>query len=266
MNNWIPSITWGAIEHIWYMPLLIIAIGLLLYRLRYANKAVQLLAAGVLGKQLLRNYSYNKNKLKLVLLSFGLLFLFIALLKPQWDTREELVVQEGRDLFIAFDVSRSMLAQDLEPSRLEFAKNKVRSLLKKLSCERVGLMLFSGSTFIQCPLTADYAAFQMFLDQVDVETISSGTTALDQAIKKALETFKKMPNKKHKLLVLLTDGEDFSSNLAGVKRQALKENLSIFTIGVGTPEGAPIPLFDNHGHQAGHQKDKRGQRGYLKIK
>ena len=167
-------------------------------------------------------------------------------------------MQEGRDLFIALDVSRSMLARDYEPDRLNFAKKKIKRLLHTLDCERVGLLLFSGTAFVQCPLTSDHAAFTMFLDSVDVETISSGTTALDLAIKKVLEAFGQNPDRKNKLLVLYTDGEDFSSNLAGVKRQAHQEGLHIFTMGVGTPEGAPIPLLDEKGKPKGHQLDQKG--------
>ena len=135
---------------------------------------------------------------------------------------------------------------------------KIKELLKKLSCERVGLILFSGTAFVQCPLTSDYSAFYLYLDAVDAELISSGTTALDQAIKQAITSFSTMPNRKNKLLVLFTDGEDFSHNLSAIKHEALQENLSIFTIGIGTTEGAPVPLFDVHGIQVGHQKDARG--------
>ena len=151
-----------------------------------------------------------------------------------------------------------MLAQDCLPNRIEFAKKKVRSLLQLLSCERVGLILFSGSTLVQCPLTADYSAFYMFLDQIDAEVISSGTTALDRALKKALEAFKQTPERKHKLVVLFTDGEDFSRNLAYIKNKVIKEGMSVFTLGVGTPEGAPIPVVDRQGKQNGHQKDAKG--------
>jgi len=132
-------------------------------------------------------------------------------------------------------------------------------LVKKLSCERVGLILFSGSTFVQCPLTTDYGAFHLFLDQIGVETISSGSTALDAAIAQALEAFSRGVNRKHKLLVIFTDGEDFSSNLAHIKQEAINAGMHIFTIGVGTTEGAPIPLFDARGNQQGHQTDKKGK-------
>jgi Ca-activated chloride channel family protein len=167
-------------------------------------------------------------------------------------------MQEGRDLYIALDISRSMLATDSQPNRLICAKEKIKRLIKKLSCERVGLILFSGSAFVQCPLTSDYAAFFLYLDAVDAELISSGTTALDQAIQQALTSFASVPERKSKLLVVLTDGEDFSQNLSNVKEEAAQSHLSIFTIGVGTPEGAPVPLFDHHGNIIGHQKDHKG--------
>jgi Ca-activated chloride channel family protein len=111
---------------------------------------------------------------------------------------------------------------------------------------------------MQCPLTTDYDAFMMFLDAIDVDTVSAGTTALDQAIKKAMEAFGQMKERKNKLLVIFTDGEDFSSNLALVKREALAQGMHIFTVGVGTPEGAPIPVYDVYGNQVGHQKDDKG--------
>jgi Ca-activated chloride channel family protein len=206
----------------------------------------------------LRSSSLTRQIIKLILLSIGLIFLFLALLHPRWNKREENVAQEGRDLFIALDVSRSMLAQDFKPNRLEFAKNKIKELVRQLSCERVGLILFSGATVMQCPLTSDHAAFALFLDSVDVETISSGTTALDKAIKRAIESFKKMPERKHKILIMFTDGEDFSHNLSGVKRDALQANMSIFTLGVGTTEGEPVPVVDAQGNKKEYLRDEKG--------
>ncbi len=252
------GITWGALENMLYSPLLLVACALVLYRLMRMHKVIHYLAVPARFGLLLHHFSVTKNYVKCILTMIGLLFLFLALLRPQWNKKEEIVQQEGRDLFIALDISRSMLAKDCEPSRLVCAKRKIRSLLNMLSCERVGLILFSGSTFVQCPLTTDYGAFLMFLDQIDVETISSGTTAIDQAIKKALEAFKTSPNRKNKLLVLFTDGEDFSSNLSGIKREVQHEGMHIFTLGIGTPQGSPIPLYDQEGKQAGHQLDKHG--------
>jgi Ca-activated chloride channel family protein len=151
-----------------------------------------------------------------------------------------------------------MLAQDMKPNRLTFAKQKIRRLVSFLKSERVGLLIFAGMAVVQCPLTTDYNAFFMFLDSLDAQTISSGTTALDEALKKSLTVFSQGKNQKTKLLVMFTDGEDFSSNLTGVKEQVVKEGVTIFTIGVGTAQGAPIPVIDEYGHQKEYEKDSRG--------
>lgn len=189
----------------------------------------------------------------------GCASLFIVFLRPQWGAIEQTIEQEGRDLFIALDVSRSMLAQDKKPDRLTFAKQKIKQLVGTLKSERVGLVIFSGSALVQCPLTVDYGAFYLFLNQIDAETISSGTTALDQVIKKIIDIFARAPARKNKLLVILTDGEDFSSNLTKVREQAREVGVHIFTMGIGTPEGAPVPVVDDEGRQHGHQKNEQGE-------
>lgn len=253
------GITWGALNNLIYAPLLLLAAALLWYRVVRYMRAQQALAKGAYARQFLVHASSWRAIVKALLLFCATFFLFLALLRPMWRKKEEMVQQEGRDLVIALDVSRSMLATDCELNRLSCAKEKIKKLLSLLSSERVGLLLFSGTSIVQCPLTTDYAAFLLFLDQIDAETISSGSTALDQAIERARELFNAMPNKKNKLLVIFTDGEDFSSNLSTVKQEAINDGVHIFTIGVGTVEGAPIPLFDERGKQIGHQTDKRGK-------
>ena len=250
------NIHWGTPNNLWCFILL--AIAAVLLSIRYNKKRIaQHLLVGA-HAEFLRNYSPKKQLLKSFLFCIGFLFLCVALLRPQWNKSEETVMQEGRDMYIALDISRSMLAADCKPNRLAYAKEKIKRLIKKLSCERVGLILFSGSAFVQCPLTSDYAAFFLYLDAVDAELISSGTTALDQAVQQALTSFAAVPDRKNKLLVVLTDGEDFSRNLHTIKQEATDAHLSIFTIGVGTPEGAPVPVFDHHGNSIGHQKDAKG--------
>lgn len=253
------GITWGASSQLpIILAIVCVAVALLVYRVLRTRRAVKQLSSPHWVGRFLHNYSVLKIIIKALLIAVGTLFLLLALLRPQWHKKEQTVAQQGRDLFIALDVSRSMLAKDCMPNRLACAKEKIKALVKRLSCERVGLLLFSGSAFVRCPLTTDYAAFFMFLDEVDIETIASGTTAIDQVLKKVLDVYKNMPARKTKLVVLFTDGEDFSSNLQQVKTQAQQEGVKIFTIGVGTPEGAPIPIFDNQGRQTGHMLDKKG--------
>jgi len=252
------GIFWGAPERIIWMPILCVIMVILIYRVVRVRKSISLLVSKRYEARFLSGFSRYKTYIKTGLLSIGFLFLFLVLLEPQWNKKEQVVEQEGRDLFIALDISRSMLVQDCAPDRITSAKQKIKLLLNCLTCERVGLILFSGSTFVQCPLTTDYGAMLMFLDQIDVETISSGTTALDEAIKQAITAFSVTPERKNKLLVIFTDGEDFSHNLTRVKQDATDVGMHIFTVGMGTVQGAPIPLFDAQGQAAGHQRNQKG--------
>ncbi len=253
------GITWLSFSYWKYaLGIVIILAAIVLWQHKKRITIIKTLVAPQWRSVLLPQFSLIKQIVKIMLTCIGVFALYLALLRPSWGKTEQQVEQKGRDLLIALDVSRSMLAQDRLPNRLDFAKTKIKRLIRKLECERVGLLIFSGSTMIQCPLTTDYSAFFMFLDQLDAETISSGTTALDKAIKKALEVFGGMAGKKHKLLAIFTDGEDFSSNLAGIKQQALQDGMTIFTIGLGTPEGAPIPIVNEKGESVGHQRDEKG--------
>ena len=252
------GIHWASYDHLYYGYLLLPFLCLLMYHGIKIRRQRQRVVADRYIQLVLHNYSIKKKIIKSMLFFMGTLFVFIALLRPQWGKQEQMVAQEGRDVIIAVDISRSMLAQDIKPNRLSFAKEKIKKLLYNLSCERVGLIVFSGSTIIQCPLTTDYAAFFLFLDQLDVDTISQGTTALDQAIKASLQVFESIPTRKTKLLIAFTDGEDFSADLQGVKDRVVQEGLSIFTVGVGTAHGAPVPILNDEQKQIGWEKDSRG--------
>ncbi len=252
------NIHFGTIQYGWIFPLFLILFGVLILKFRKKELIINSLSKAKFRSKLILNHSYKRNLIKLILAFIGFLFLFIALLSPQWNKTEEDIQQKGREILIALDISKSMLAKDLTPNRLEMAKNKIKSLLNMTKSDRIGLILFSGTAFVQCPLTRDFSAFYMFLDQVDVESISNGTTSIDNAIKVAIEAFKNSQNAKNKILIIFTDGEDFSSNLANIKKEAQKENLHIFSVGTATIEGAPIPLYDEEGKQTGHQLNNAG--------
>lgn len=256
--NTLNAIHWAALDSWWLVVLLSLTAGAILgYRLYKVSNSIARLNVLIAGQQFLMHASFIKYCAKAILWIIGFIFLCLALLRPQWDKKQEIVAQEGRDLFIALDISRSMLAQDLKPSRLEFAKRKIKNLVGALSCERVGLILFSGTSFISCPLTRDYGAFFLFLDQLDGASMSTGTTALDAPIAQATNAFESGSPRKHKLLVIVTDGEDFSPTLAATKEKARSLGLTVFALGIGTEQGGPIPLYDAQGKAIGHQKDKQ---------
>jgi len=208
---------------------------------------------------LLRHFSAIRNIIKAFLSSVGILFLFLALLHPKWGMVKETVEQEGRDLFIALDISRSMLTQDVKPDRLTCAKQTIKNLVNRLGTDRISLMVFSEKARVYCPLTKDNELINMFLDQIDRSTIGSGTTLLDKPIQLAIDQCNRVPERKNRLLILVTDGEDFSPSLESLKSRAKDAGLVILIIGVGTKQGAPIPFYDKDAKHAGYIKDKKEQ-------
>lgn len=237
---------------------LLIAYAVLAWRTYRLSAIIHQLVPYAKHAFLLTHNQMWRRVVKMMLYSFALLFVAFAFLQPQWGKKEEVVQQTGRDVLIALDVSRSMLAQDEKPNRLEFAKQKIKKLLYNLSCERVGLLLFAGDCVVQCPLTSDYHAFFMLLDYVDAQTISTSSTALDSALLKALDVFSKNPSLKTKIVCAFTDGEDFSAQLQEVKERAAQEHVSLFTIGVGSEQGAPVPVLNSAGQQVDVEKDSQG--------
>jgi len=187
-----------------------------------------------------------RRKKKDILALVGLLFVILAATGPQFGSRLQEVKHRGVDVFIALDVSRSMLAEDVQPNRLENAKRALQLLVSKLQGNRVGIIAFAGFAVIQCPLTTDMDAAQMFLDILDTNTVPKQGTALGEAIRLALKGFKK-EEKGGKAIVLLTDGEDQGSDPEGAAKSAEEAGVNIFTIGIGTAKGEVIKDRDEQG-------------------
>ncbi len=245
------DISWAYSPFCWAflcIPIIIVFAG---YRLFFTLRTVHLLAGGRM-QQLVSGHRWYKPYLRFIFSVIAAISLSLALLQPRWGLEQEMVQQEGRDLLVAIDISRSMLAKDYEVSRLELAKDTVKKLVSHLSCDRVGLLLFASSAWVQCPLTEDYGALKSFIDMIDYESISFGSTDLAAPIVTALDVYERMPSKKNKILILLTDGEDLVGNKNDIQHRAHEAGLSLFVIGLGTQEGAPIPCYDAHGAQRGH--------------
>ncbi len=253
------AFSWGNFGYIFYLaPVLIFSCFLLFYNFFNQKKYYKILTFDGHFKDLLVNFSLNKKLIKIVLLVLALLSLIVAIARPGFGKTEEKIKQEGRDLFVAIDISRSMLSNDVGPNRLEFAKQKIKDLINSLNTERVGLMIFASSAIIQTPLTTDYQVFKSFLDSLDVDTVSSGSTDIGQALQKAVSIFEDSPGKKTKLLFVLTDGEDFSQNLEDIKNKIVSNSIHVITMGIGTAEGGPVPVVGERGNLEGHQKDEHG--------
>ncbi|HSR50469.1 MAG TPA: VWA domain-containing protein [Acidobacteriota bacterium] len=195
---------------------------------------------------------------KAVLLVVSLALLVTALARPQFGTRLETVRREGLDIVIALDVSESMLAEDIAPNRLEKAKHAVSTLISQLDGDRIGLVAFAGEAFVQCPLTLDYGAAQMFLRSMDTDLLSVPGTNLGRAMEVALQAFE-AGEMQHKVLILITDGEDHEGQPLERAQEAASQGVSIYTVGIGSPQGVPIPEFNERGSRVGFKKNQQGE-------
>ncbi len=202
--------------------------------------------------------SFARQGGKAVMLLAGIVFAILTLSQFQCGTHMEMMKREGIDLIVAIDVSNSMLAEDMKPSRIVKARQEVRGILDRLKGDRIGLVAFAGEAFIQCPLTLDYTAAEIFLDVIDVGLIPRQGTAIGAAIKKASEAFETQ-EKKHKVLILLTDGEDHTGEAMAAAEEARNQGVKIYPIGIGSPIGEPIPITDRQGNRAGFKKDRNGE-------
>jgi Ca-activated chloride channel family protein len=165
--------------------------------------------------------------------------------------------REGLDIMILLDTSISMDAEDMKPSRLEKAKQEIRGVVERLSGDRIGLVLFAGQSFVHCPLTLDYSAFKIFMDVVYSDIIPTQGTAIGDAIETALTAFDQS-ERKYKVMILLTDGEDHDTKPIEIAERAHEQGVRIFTIGIGSVRGEPIPIKNRRGETVGFKKDEDG--------
>ncbi|MCK5127468.1 MAG: VWA domain-containing protein [candidate division Zixibacteria bacterium] len=207
--------------------------------------------------------SFSRQATKAGLLLTAVLFLAFAAAKPQLGTHMEMVKRQGLDIVLAVDISPSMEARDVLPgpiSRLDKAKQQLRTLISPtyLEGDRIGIVVFSGSAIIQCPLTLDYRAARLFLDYIDTDMIDVKGTAIGSAINTAIKAFDQQ-ERKHKILLLLTDGEDQDTKPIQAADAAREQGIKIYTIGIGNPDGEPIPIFNRNGERVGFKKDMEGK-------
>ncbi len=194
-------------------------------------------------------------KFSIVLAAFGILV--VGLANPQIGTRMEEVKQEGIDIFIALDVSMSMKAEDIKPNRLEKAKLEIRNLIGRLGGDRLGLIVFASEAYTQFPLTTDYGAANLFLDVVDVDAVSTQGTNIGAATQRALESFN-FEEPSGKALIVITDGENTVGEGIEAAEEAAQKGVTIYTVGMGSQTGAPIPVYGPSGQQVDFKRDRAG--------
>lgn len=232
---------------LWFLPVLIPAlIGFGWWSWRTRQRLLARFVAARLLPTLTAGVSSQRKKLKLGLVGGAIVLLWIVLARPQYGFSWQEARSKGLDVIVAIDTSKSMLATDLAPSRLKRAQLAALDLRRLAGADRLGLVAFAGSSFLQCPLSLDEEAFRQSVDILDANIIPQGGTALSEAILSAQAAFKDKGDN-HKVLVIFTDGEDHDGSALDTAKAAAKEGLRIFTIGVGTPNGELIRLTDVQG-------------------
>ncbi len=245
---------------LWLIPVLI-----LLYFLfnRNRKKLLQKFADKQLHKIIMYSYSSIKAKVKFGLILTAITLLIFALANPQVGTKMQEVKQTGIDVYILLDVSKSMQAEDIKPNRLERAKYQISNLIQKLRGDRIGLVIFSGQAYIQFPLTTDYSAANLFLSAVDFNSVPQQGTAIASAINLAVQSFDSAAT--DKAIILISDGEDHEGDINQAVENAVDHGIKIYTIGLGSPNGVPIPVYDNRGNKVGFKQDNNGQTVLTKL-
>jgi len=246
---------WRESTFLWLLPLVGVLAAFVVAALRRRARALQSFAEEPLLERLAVGADPRRRAWTLAIRVVVLALLAVALAGPKWGFHWEPVKREGIDLIIAMDTSRSMLATDVKPNRLERAKLAVLDLLAQLRGDRIGLVAFAGTAFLESPLTLDYAAFERSLRSLRVGIIPRGGTALSRAIETSLQAFEAREGK-YEALVLITDGEDHEGDAKAAAEKAAERGVKIYTVGIGTADGELVPL---QGGAAGYVKDRKGQ-------
>lgn len=246
----------AALSYVYLFWLLPVLLTLYIATFAWKRRALALLIDMALLPRLAPTVSYTRQWLKALCLLAAVGSLVVALMQPQWGQEWQDVKRQGRDLMIVLDVSRSMLAEDVVPNRLERAKSDIKDLVQVLHQEgghRLGLVVFAGQTSLQCPLTLDYGFFLQRLTKVGPDTVARGGTLIGDALRKALSSFGTLADN-YKDIILITDGDDQESFPLEAAQAAAAQQVSIYTIGVGDAGGTRIPV-----------SNVAGQRTYLQY-
>lgn len=247
---------WG--QPYWLLLLLLLPVGiyLLIQEQSRLSKRLSSFAEEKFHSFYLQGLSRFQRKLKLALLLVAYTFMVIALARPQWDSELQMVNRTGIDIVVCIDVSKSMDATDIQPSRLLRAKDQISLFIDQLKGDRVAIVPFAGAAFVQCPLTDDYGALKMFVNSLSTDTVPVLGTDIGKALEKASKAF--LPQSNQKLILLLSDGEDLEQGAVKLAEKLGHQGIRIYALGIGSPEGSTVPIVTPDGN-ATYARDENGE-------
>ena len=239
-------------DYLWLLSLIPLMVLIYLLHLRKKKKALMRFGNVNTMASLMPYVSKRRGWVKLILLCLALFFLAVGLSRPQIGASVREVKSRGVEVIIALDVSNSMLAQDFKPNRLDRAKLAISRLVDKLKNDRIGLIVFAGDAYTQLPITADYISAKIFLSSISPEIVPKQGTAIGAAIGLAMRSFSEQ-SERSRALIIITDGENHEDDAVAAAKEAYSQKIIVHTIGIGSPEGKPIPVSGG-----GMLKDKDG--------
>lgn len=248
----------GQPDFLYLMIALPVAGAALYWSLQRRKDDIQRIGNSDLIARLYASVNQRGRTAKIALWFVAFALVIIALSRPQWGTQVQIVEQQGSQVMIALDISSSMLAEDIKPNRLTRAKLEISDLMTKLGGDEVGLVLFSGAAFIQFPLTFDYSSARSFLQNAHPGMISRQGTAIGDAIETALTGFDET-RPSQRVIVILTDGEEHEGDPVGAASDAADDGVLVYTVGLGTSQGQPIPVPGTFNGNTQYMKDRQGQ-------
>ncbi len=250
--------------YFYYFAIIPVIIVVFLFAFWWKKRTQKKFTDANLLNKLAPNTSIFKSVLKLSFLLIGFSFLIISLVNPKMGTKLKTIKREGVDVVFALDVSKSMLAEDIAPNRLEKAKQIISKIIDKLGSDRVGIIIYAGNAYPLLPITTDHAAAKMFLQNANPDMVSSQGTAINEALILA-KTYYNNDEQTNRFLIIISDGEDHQEETKQVAQDMSKEGVKVYAIGVGTEKGGPIPMKVN-GSLIGYKKDRKGETVITKRK
>lgn len=206
--------------------------------------------------RLIPGISRRKDVIRFILFSAAVFFIILALANPQLGTKLEEVKRQGIDIVIALDVSNSMKAEDYKPNRLELARRAIEKLIEGLKSDRIGIVVFAGDAYIQLPVTTDYSAARLYATSITTEMVPTQGTAIGAAIRKSIAALSH-DETRNRAIIVISDGENHQDDATDAATEAAQSGISVHTIGMGSPQGAPIPIYRNN-QNIGFRTDKNG--------
>lgn len=247
----------GSPHYLYLLVLIPILIALYIYFRIQRKKAIREFGNPEILESLMPSASKSRPNLKFIILITALAFLIIGIARPQFGAKLQKIKRKGIELVIALDVSNSMLAEDIQPNRLEKAKRAIAKLTERLSNDKIGLIVFAGDAYTQIPITTDYTSAKLFLSSISPDIVPTQGTAIGSAIDLAMKSFTP-ESETSKAIIVITDGENHEDDAVEMAKLAAENNIVVHTIGMGLPQGGPIPVANAYG-QKDFRRDKEGQ-------